>query len=168
MSLPTSREETATSANPVKSAVINAIQDAIIGGKHAEIEIGIAACAFVGSGIAALGAVQLNFSGAATVFAPITAPVGDRITTIKWGYVVGASATLTWSLRRRLVDGSAAEETITPVSGSTSDNTAGGFESSTVTYNHQIAAGYVYVVYFSMSGTGNSNLFGASVKRDRL
>jgi hypothetical protein len=37
MALPLTREETATPANPVSSNTINAIQDAIIGGKHGAI-----------------------------------------------------------------------------------------------------------------------------------
>lgn len=168
MSLPSSREETATSANPVKAAVINAIQDACIGWKHVEIKTTYPATRFVWSaGFTISNGAQINSTAAGSAYCGLDVVVGDRITTVKWGYIVGASGSITMKLCRRILDGSAAVEVITPFSGTTLDNTGTTFETNTVTYNHTVVDGYVYFLQVDVTNNA-SNLFGAVVGEDRL
>lgn len=85
MALPTSREETATAAANVKSNTINAIQDAIIGGKKAATKkiINPLPLKFYNSGwnVVTGGAHYIEpAAGSSSFLAPDGFEVGDRIT----------------------------------------------------------------------------------------
>lgn len=114
MGLPTSREETATGASPVSSATINAIQDAIVGGKVAahwrwygfdgraslltNIDLSNGGGIYDGR-IAALG-------GAGTLrgYALPAVPVGYRPTALKmWALGTGAAGILRIVLYRNRI-----------------------------------------------------------------
>lgn len=81
MSLPLSRNTSYAASSPVKSADLNDMQDCVIGGKHGQKYLAIPAAAarwdsgwsFAGNGN------RIISSGAAIVYFPIPACVGDEI-----------------------------------------------------------------------------------------
>jgi hypothetical protein len=168
MGLPTSRDITINDGDPIPAWIINKLEDQVIGSKHPELKRGYVATRFAwSSGFTISNGAQINSTAAAAAYCGIDIPVGDRITTIKWGYIVGTGGQITMSLRRRLVDGSAADEVITPFSGTTVDNSGTTFETNTVTYNHVVADGYVYFLQINVTNNA-SNFFGAIVAHDNL
>jgi hypothetical protein len=86
MPLPTSREETATPANPVSSNTINAIQDSIVGAKFPLRTVWTPPRnLYLAGGVAPSNAAQvLTSTGAADVWCDaLPLPPGTRITHIK-------------------------------------------------------------------------------------
>lgn len=166
--LPETREETATPATPVSSNTINAIQDAIVGKKHGPLSIFLPGCAFDGVNNVVNDGRRLDFSGAATVYAPLYLPAGTRITTLKWSYLVGAAGSVSMQLIRGKLDASDALNNLTPTAGTVNDSSNAGItELNTITYNHVIEAEYVYFLYFSVTNNA-SRLYGCGITADRL
>ncbi len=86
MSLPTSREETATPASPIRSHLMNVIQDCIVGGKHGKIArwfppLGRAASEF--NLTFTNGHVFANAPAAAFNYVPAPLHAGDEIVGIR-------------------------------------------------------------------------------------
>jgi hypothetical protein len=165
--LPTSRDLTINPGDEIPGALLNKLQDCVVGPKHPELERNLGAAAFGGGAASSFSVGQLNYSGASLDTCPLSLPVGDRITTITWGYIVGAGNTVTMRLMRRKTDGTAGQEAIAPTAGTTTDNTGATFETNVVTYNHIITTGYAYWLQFEVTNNAG-NLFGATVKHDNL
>ena len=88
MGLPTAREYTVTSATPVTSALLNALQDSVIGAKHPAIDDWRFPAWLYTSGtawtfLAGPGAYYWTSGGAAVGVAQVSTRVGDRITGYK-------------------------------------------------------------------------------------
>lgn len=167
--LPTSENTAYTGATPVKSADLGDIQACIVGHKHAVLPVPFAPGAWQRDGANATlsgSTGQWSFTGASTLTASIDRPFGTRITTIEWTYLHGLSATLTMRLRRRKLDGTAAE-TVAPSAGSETDSNGSSVETNVVTYNHVMAAGYLYWLQFD-SPDAAPLFFGAVMNCDRL
>lgn len=98
MGLPTTREETAAPNAPVKSATINALQDAVIGGMHGEISLVLTAAAFqVLSGAAAFNSGRWE-GGPVELFCGLQVPAGTRIVSLEAGYDRGGAGAISVAL----------------------------------------------------------------------
>lgn len=139
MTLPVSRNETATAANPVASNLINAIQDCIIGMKRPPFQIPIHSSA--GQPITACTyntAGYLLSSGAGEAQIPIVGLMaGDRIVTIDAFVFGNAVNNLVWALNKMV--GATGVVSI-PTGGNDTSVVAAAWTKRTVTLN---AGGYV-------------------------
>jgi len=87
--LPNSREATFVASSKVLSAVLNKIQDMIIGAKHPEIARPIHPSAFraeAGNPVFAGHHWEGNAGALFALFAPLLIPVGTRMTHVKFSY----------------------------------------------------------------------------------
>lgn len=170
MGLPTSRDQTVTNASPVPSALLNNLQDQIIGNKHPQLELDIDASKGRPDNNAG-GSYNPNgywstFVGAGTVRIPIEVPVGKRIVSVECFYSInGTGAGLTPRLRRQ----NHAAGTITSVVSGANDNTggAGVIESQVLSANHTVLTGEAYFVEFTVANA-NHRAYGIKVLFDAL
>jgi hypothetical protein len=170
MGLPTSRDQTVLNTSTVPSALLNALQDQIVGNKHGTLEIGIGASkgrpdSSAGGSLNALG-YWSTFVGAGTVRIPIEVPVGKRIVSIEQFYSVnGTGAGITPALKRQ----AHATGTISTVVLGSNDNTggAGVIESQVLTANHVVLTGNAYFAEVTVANA-NHRVYGVKVTFDSL
>jgi hypothetical protein len=166
--MPSSRDITINDGDPIPAWLLNKLQDMVDAAKHPEIPRGIAANKFsFASGWLNNGGNLAATAPTVTAYAALELPVGDRITTVKWGYGLTGAGTIQMRLYRQRLDGSAVAELITPVSGTTSDSAVGANKTSIVTYNHQIVDDYTYFLQVDASAS-TIRLYGAIVRHDNL
>lgn len=170
MTLPTSRNTTYAAAVEVKSADLNAIQDAIIGMKHPEIEIpqhgsGWLPGAYTGG--YAYGSEWSMPAGGGGFTCPIFPPVGSRITQCKFGFKRASAGSISYELIRTPLIGSGGV-----VIANAADAASVGYVIQTIAaINHIVLAdnGYALLVIFdAASAAAGSKLVGGSHFRDRL
>lgn len=155
MALPFSRNITLSPSDPVPSSLLNDLQDSIVGSKHANHEIPIAACDFTPeSGSSAnLGSNgQWSFSAVSTLVAPCRVRAQERINSILFEYNRGGAGTIVVSLVKRI----AGSGVVTVVS-TASITTGTGLATTTITPNYQVAAGEQ--VYMRVEVNNAANIF---------
>lgn len=145
--LPNQRNTTYTANAPVKSGDLNDIQDCIVGAKHPELEIGVAAASFVLSTAAATASFSpagwaVAGSQNAQLWAPIYPPVGSRITHIKAAWNRNGGGSVTLSLYRFPLDGSGGVQVATVLDSAS----VGEFVEDLTGIDHAVLAGNAYVL----------------------
>jgi hypothetical protein len=170
LGLPSGRDQTILNTSKVPSALLNRLQDCIVGHKHDVLEIGIGASkgrpdSLAGGFLDALGFWR-SFIGAGFVRIPLEVPVGKRIISLEQFYSVnGSAASLTPALRKQ----SFATGVITDVVAGAADPTggAGVIESQVLVANHVVLSGFQYFSEVTVTNT-NHRVYGCKVRYDAL
>jgi hypothetical protein len=138
MALPTTRDITLSPDDPVPSALLNTLQDQIIGGKHPIFEIPIAACDFApeAGSSASLGNGQWTFGAVSVVAAACRVRAGAKIVQAVVEVNRGGAGTIIFSLLRR-ANGSGVAVAI----GTVSLTTGTGLATMSLSANYQVLPG---------------------------
>lgn len=157
-----------TAGAQVKSADLNALQDGLFQSQHGFMPLTFPGCAFAqGVNFTVSDGRRLDFSAAAVVYAPLLLPVGTRILNTEWSYLVGAAGSVATQVIRGKLDTTDALNNLAPVVGVDGDATNGGVtEANVISYNHTVAAGYLYFLRFECTNNA-SRLYGCTVWVDR-
>lgn len=168
MTLPTSRDVTLNPADPFPSTLGNKLQDCIIGMKHPEIETEIPTADWIArAGTLTYNDGEIVAAGGYTLIAPIRLPVGDRLTTLSFLYVLGASGSVTYSLKRRDMTVGGAPPAAATLFTATDNTNTGLLESSALVCNHTIASGWTYWAEI-VAVSNTTKFYGGILKADRL
>lgn len=170
MNLPGAREYTQATGQPVTPALVNALQDCIIGAKHPSLPYAIGALNFqmVTGGTATLDQENdlWTFGAVSKLVAPLRVPIGTRIHQLTWYYNRGNAGTVTLALKRR--DNTAAHAAVGAAIDSVADNaTPNAWQNNVRTPDHVIAAGFTYWLFVQCDNV--ANIFGGVIiNPDRL
>lgn len=150
---------------------VNEIFDSIIDTKHPELEFPHHASAWLPFGYT--GGYAYNADswqmpvGGGTFWSSISAPVGSRITRVKFGYNRASAGTISLSLIRKPLNGGA----VVVVANDTDNVTVGATTLEMAGINHLTLAANGYalrVIFDAASAAAGSVLVGGSHSRDRL
>jgi hypothetical protein len=148
--LPLHRDVTLDDASPVPSALLNKLQDCIVGRKHGSIRWQIGGGAFNLASVTVTGGL-LNqgglwtFSGAATLYAGLAGPrygviEGTKITSLTWAYNRGGAGTLQLSLyKRNILTNVSTPVDVATISTGTGYETKTSLPNYTVEANHEVS-----------------------------
>jgi hypothetical protein len=155
---------------------VNEIFDAIINGKHGEIERTYHGGAFAsmngGAGSSGMntGTDEIGPDAAGDIFAcPLDdIPVGDRITSVTFAYRRGAGGNVSYRLERKPLAGGAVEA----ITALTTDSTTVGVANVVVAaIDHVVATGYAYALRLGFdvaAVSAGATLIGGAAKHDKL
>jgi len=167
VNLPVSRNTTYGAESPVLSGDLNDLEDCVIGHKHKELEIPLAAGAWQqrAGGVGELGDGQWTFTAGteSLLVANISRPAGSRITKATYVYDRTSTSQITRNLKRRKRDGTGTETIAT-----TTENTSVGWNEHVDVYNHTMDAGYVYWIEIDITVSNATTFEGGAVFVDRL
>lgn len=167
MTLPASRDFTASSATPLPSATVNALQDAVVGKKHGAVTGGKAPHWTYSSGVwtwtPGPGAYYVTSGGAAVGLHPIETCVGDQITGLSIRAYGDGAADCTYRLM--IIDGSG--NVSATISNTTDVNRAAAWgEYAPAVTSHTMAAGETLVLSVEPNAA-NYRVASISVTRSR-
>jgi hypothetical protein len=158
MALPTTRDLTLSPSDPVPSALLNTLQDQIIGGKHPTFETPIAACDFAleAGGTASLNNGQWTFGAVSVIDAACRVRAGEKIVQAVVECNRGGAGTIIVSLVRR-ANGSGVPVTVA----TTTISTGTGLVLATLTPNYQVAPGEQVYLRVEINNAANIVVRGA-------
>lgn len=168
MGLPWRRKRNYVPGSQLFSADLNALQDGLYQRAHGFLPLTFPGAAFAqGANITVADGRNIQFSAAGVAYCALPLPINTRILQTEWSYLVGAAGSVTMRVVRGKLDASDALANLVPVVGSDGDATdAGAQESNVLSYNHTIAAGYLYFLRFECTNNA-SRLYGCTVWVDR-
>lgn len=137
MALPDTREATLIPGGPIPAVVLNALQDAVIGGKHRYSNYTIPACDWrvESGGNASLGLNEWTINALTVLSAPIAIRVGQRIDEVTYQYNRGGAGTITITLVKKT-------GAVSTVLATSTINTGTGITTTTIMPNYTMEAGY--------------------------
>jgi hypothetical protein len=162
MNLPTSREQTAGGATPVSSVVLNAVQDCIIGAKHAPLTIPIGASDWKAEGGGATygtAAGKWTWGGFDDITVALRLPIGTRITGARFNYNRTAG-TLNFKIQKMLANAGAWTDIATG-----SDAALAGAQVKTLACTETVVADTQYRLYIDSSGVATSDVTSFTIDR---
>lgn len=165
--LPYSRTLTINPTDPIPSALLNELEDQIIGAKIPELprHLGSQKWSLVTGGTATFDGPndQWSFGAVSQLVCALDLDQVTRITSVTWVYNRANLGNVTLKLRRR--DTTVARAAAADVA-SIVDNATNGWQNNVQVYNHIVAAGFSY--FLQLQCDNAAHLFGgALLKRDR-
>lgn len=177
MSLPTSRDITLSAgSSQVPSALLNNLQDAVVGNKHGTLTLIVPGSAFVrsnsgGANTYSVASLISNGADAPDMLAPIVLPVGKRITSVRFFVKDGAAGPTKWTVR--MLKATLYDAVVSGIGGIVIS--AGTGVDQTLTLGSAglphvvLGAGVRYVLSAIMStGIASSVIYGAEIDLDAL
>lgn len=171
MTLPVSRDQTATPASPVSSALLNKLQDMIVGRKHPTLTLHIPALA----ARTATALPSINNQGASAVtaatvmdfYVPVQIPEGCRITAVRASITDNATGVTKVSMQ--LFDAPGNNTNATQI-GATIQSTGAGATQTLIlpALTTVVPSGHTYFVHLTSSAANDTRLHHVEVDYDRL